>query len=278
MKTVETIEFIKLFVFLYGMYIDVHAHLDQYFFTEEQVDQVLKNAKENNVGLIITNGLNKETNRHTLALAKKYPQIKAALGIYPWEAMMDDVKAGYYKEESINFDADEEIEFIKKHKHDILAIGEVGLDRKNEHKTNKQIEIFEKFIELSKEIDKPLMVHSRKAEEEAINLLEKHYAKKVIMHCFSGKKSLWEKIKTNGWYCSIPTNCVKSEHFQQLIAYMPITQLFAETDSPFLSPFKDKRNEPAFVVETYKMIAKIKRMELKEVENALFQNYQQVFL
>jgi len=260
------------------MYIDVHAHLDSCFFTETEIEQCIQNAHNANVGIIIANGLNKETNRHALALAKKYSQIKTALGIYPWEAMMDDVKARYYKEESINFNVEEEIAFIKAHKKDIVAIGEVGIDRKNEHKTNKQVEIFKKFIELSKEIDKPLMIHSRKAEEEVINLLEQHNAKKVIMHCFSGKKSLWQRIKDKGWYCSIPTNCVKSEHFQQLIAFMPITQLFAETDSPFLSPFKDKRNEPAFVVETYKMIAKIKKMELNEVENNLWKNYQDVFL
>ncbi len=260
------------------MYIDIHAHLDLCFYTDEQIVQVLKNAKDNNVGIIVANGLNKETNHHALTLAKKYPQIKAALGMYPWEAMKDDVDAGYYKKESMEFSPDEEIEFIKKHKKDIVAIGEVGLDRKNEYKTNKQVEIFKKLIELSKEIDKPLIVHSRKAEEEVINLLEQHKAKKVIMHCFNGKKSLWPRIKDNRWYCSIPTNCVRNSHFQELIKFMPITQLFAETDSPFLSPFKDKRNEPAFVVETYKIIAQIKKMELKEVENALFQNYQQLFL
>ncbi len=260
------------------MYIDIHAHFDVCFFSEQQIEQVLKNAKTNNVGIIVANGLNKETNRHALALAKKHPEIKPAMGMYPWEAMMDDVKAGHYKKESMDFTAEEEIAFIKSHKKDIVAIGEVGIDRKNPHATNKQVEIFEKLIELSKEIDKPLIVHSRKAEEEVIILMEQYNAKKVIMHCFNGKKSLWQRIKDNGWYCSIPTNCVKSEHFQQLIAFMPITQLFAETDSPFLSPYKDKRNEPAFVVETYKVIAQIKKMDLKEVENALFQNYQQVFL
>lgn len=260
------------------MYIDVHAHLDSYFYTEQQIEEVIKNAENNSVKIIIANGLNKETNRHALTLAKKYPQIKPALGIYPWEAMMDDVRAGHYKEETINFEVEEEIAFIRKHKNDIIAIGEVGIDQKNEHKTRKQFEIFEKIIELSKEIDKPLIIHSRKAEAEVIELLEKHHAKKVVMHCFSGKKALWQKIRDNRWYCSIPTNCVRSDHFQELIKFMPITQLFGETDSPFLAPAKDQKNEPANVVETYKMIAKIKKLELKEVENAIYQNYQQLFL
>ncbi len=260
------------------MYIDVHAHLDPCFFTEQQIEEAVKNAENNNVKLIIANGLNKETNRHALLLAKKYPQIKAALGIYPWEAMMDDVRAGHYKEETINFDVEEEIAFIRKYKNQIIAIGEVGIDQKLEHKTRKQFDIFEKIVELSKEIGKPLIIHSRKAEAEVIELLEKHYAKKVVMHCFSGKKVLWQKIRDNKWYCSIPTNCVRSDHFQELIKFMPITQLFGETDSPFLAPAKDQKNEPANVVETYKMIAKIKKLELKEVENALYQNYQQLFL
>jgi len=260
------------------MYIDVHAHLDPYFYNEEQIAQAIKNAEENNVKIIIANGLNKETNRHALHLAKKYPQIKAALGIYPWEAMMDDVRAGHYKEETINFDVEEEIAFIRKHKDQIIAIGEVGIDQKSEHKTRKQFEIFEKIIELSKEIDKPLIIHSRKAEVEVIELLEKHHAKKVVMHCFSGKKVLWQKIKDNKWYCSIPTNCTRSDHFQELMKFMPITQLFGETDSPFLAPEKDAKNEPANVVETYKMIAKIKKMELKEVENSLWMNWQELFL
>lgn len=260
------------------MYIDVHAHLDSCFFTDREIEQCIKHAKQSNVGIIIANGIHKDTNRHVLALAKKHPEIKAALGIYPWEALQDDAAAGHYTKEAVSFDADEEIAFIKSHKKDIVAIGEVGIDRKNQHKTNKQGEIFEKFIELSKELNKPLIVHSRKAEEEVINLLEQHDAKKVILHCFNGKKSLWQKIKDNNWYCSIPTNCVKSEHFQQLIAYMPMTHLFAETDSPFLSPFKGRHNEPAFVVEAYKVIAKLKNMDLKEVENCLWKNYQQLFL
>ncbi len=260
------------------MYIDIHAHLDSCFFTEREIEQCIQNAHHANVGIIIANGIHKDTNRQVLALAKKHPEVKAALGIYPYEALLDDADAGHYTKEAVSFNIDHEIAFIKAHKKEIVALGEVGIDRKNEHKTNRQVEIFEKFIELSKEINKPLIVHSRKAEEEIISLLEQHNAKKVIMHCFSGKKSVWQKIKDNKWYCSIPTNCVKSEYFQQLIAFMPITQLFAETDSPFLSPFKDKRNEPAFVVETYKIIAQIKKMELKEVENCLWKNYQDIFL
>ncbi len=260
------------------MYIDVHAHLDPYFYKEEEIDAVIKRAEKNNVKIIIANGVNKEANRHVLALAKKYQLVKAALGIYPYEALLDDLEAGHYSKEAVLFEIEEELAFIRKHKKDIVALGEVGIDKKTERKTTKQYEVFEKIIALAQDIDKPLIVHSRKAEEEVVDILEKHQVKKVIMHCFSGKKKLWVRIKENGWYCSIPTNCVRSDHFQQLIAFLPLTQLFAETDSPFLGPVKEERNEPANVVETYKVIAKVKKLELQEVENALFQNWQRLFL
>ncbi len=260
------------------MYIDVHAHLDPYFYNENEIDAVIKRAEKNNVKIIIANGVNKEANRHVLELAKKYPLVKAALGIYPYEALLDDLEAGHYSKEAVLFDIDEELEFIKKNKNKIVALGEVGIDKKTQRETRKQYDIFEKIIAVAQDIDKPMIVHSRKAEEEIIDMLEKHHAKKVVMHCFSGRKNLWKRILDNRWYCSIPTNCVRSEHFQKLIAFLPLTHLFAETDSPFLGPVKEERNEPANVVETYKIIAKVKKLELQEVEHALFQNWQRLFL
>ena len=97
------------------------------------------------------------------------------------------------------------------------------------------------------------------------------------MHCFSGKKSLVRKIVDNGWFLTIPTNIVKSMQFQENAKLVPITQLFCETDAPFLSPYAGKRNEPAFVAESYKKIAEIKGMEFSEVVNNIWMNWQKVF-
>ena len=260
------------------MYIDIHAHLDPYFYSEKDIDDIVKRAEVKDVKIIVANGLNKETNRHALELAKKYGIVKAALGIYPYEGMLDDMDAGHYKQEAVLFDIDKEIDFIRSHKDNIVAIGEVGLDLKTHRKTRKQFEIFDKIIKLAKEIDKPIIVHSRKAEEEIIDILEKEGVKKVVMHCFSGEKKLWPRILKNKWYCSIPTNCVRSEHFQKLIEFMPLTQLFCETDSPFLSPIKDKKNEPSFVIASYEVISRVKGIELKEVENAVQQNWMRLFM
>ncbi len=259
------------------MYIDIHAHLDKGFYSDLDVEAIIRRATKVGVGIIVANGTHKNANRDVLDLAKKYPQIKVAVGIYPYEALLDDMDAGYYTKEDVVFDINEELDFIRSHKKQIVALGEVGLDLKTKRHGRKQFEIFEKIIQLSLELDKPLIVHSRKAEEKVVDMLEAKTVKKVVMHCFNGKKKLWSRIKKNGWSCSIPTNCVRSEHFKQLIDFMPLTQLFCETDSPFLSPFKDKQNEPAFVVESYRVIASVKGLELGEVENTIWQNWLHLF-
>lgn len=258
-------------------FIDVHAHLDRSFYPEKEIKEVLDRAVKAGVKTIIANGVTPDTNRNVLKLAEKYSCIKAALGLYPYEALQDDVDLGYYPKECLNFDPDQEMSFIRSHASKIIALGEVGLDYKTRRTTHLQYEIFEKIIQLAKELDKPLIIHSRKAEEVVLNMLEQHKVKKVLLHCFSGKKKLWQKIKEQKWYCSIPTNVIKSHQFQELVTFLPLTQLLCETDSPFLSPFKNKKNEPVFVVESYKKIAELKGMMLEEVTAHIYMNYQRLF-
>jgi TatD DNase family protein len=108
-------------------------------------------------------------------------------------------------------------------------------------------------------------------------MLQSSKLKKIIMHCFTGKKSLVKKIIDNGWFLTVPTCIVRSTQFQENVKLAPITQIFCETDAPYLTPLKNKRNEPAFVVEAYKKVAEIKNMELKEVINNIWMNFQKVF-
>ena len=102
------------------------------------------------------------------------------------------------------------------------------------------------------------------------------------MHCFGGRKSLVKKIIGNWWFLTAPTCITRATQFQENVKLTPITQLFCETDAPYLSPFKSKtgefqRNEPAFIIEAYKKVAEIKGMELKEVVNNIWMNWQRVF-
>ena len=134
--------------------------------------------------------------------------------------------------------------------------------------------LFERF---KLALDKPLIVHSRKAEKECIELLENSRTKKVIMHCFCGARKLVERIQRNGWFLSIPTNVTYSQQFQQMAKVLPLTMLFCETDSPFLHPSKESNNEPALVLESYKTIALLKGLEIGEVAAAIARNYEKLF-
>ncbi len=260
------------------MYVDVHVHLDHQRYKLD-LDKVIDNCRKNNV-MVITCGINKESNRKVLEIASKYKDVvKAALGIYPFDAVgiqRDDSYSGKIPEK---FDVDEELEFIKKNKDKIVAISEVGMDKSAEdHKIEKQKEIFEKVIELSEKIKKPLVVHSRKAELECIEMLESCKHKKIVMHFFSGNFKLVKKIEDNGWMFSIPCIIDRLRHFQLISEKVNMNQLLTETDAPYAPPKNFEKNEPMFVMNTVKIIAQIKNLKEEEVKNNIFMNFQKIFL
>ncbi|MBI2545685.1 TatD family hydrolase [Candidatus Woesearchaeota archaeon] len=258
--------------------IDLHAHLDHPAFKDDQ-DEVIARAKEAGVSIILISGVNPKSNRAVLDLCSKYPDIlKASLGIYPIDALQREIETGEYPLKSEPFDIDEEIAFIEKQRKHIHAVGECGLDYHwIKDKKEAQKKLFAKIIALCERIDKPLIVHSRKAEDDCIAMLKSSKLRKVNFHCFTGNKKLVKQIAEQGWYFSVPANIVRSQQFQELVKEVPLSHLFCETDSPYLSPFKEKRNEPAFIMEGYKKIAELKRMELAEVAHNIYMNWQRVF-
>lgn len=259
------------------LFIDLHAHLDHPYF-EKDLDEVIERAKQAGLKIVLIAGVNPSSNRKVLELCKKYDILKAALGIYPVDALQKEIETGEYPLKSEPFDIDEEIAFIKNSKNKIFAIGECGLDYHwIKDKKESQKALFQKIIELCERIHKPLIVHSRKAEQDCIEMLKSSSLKKVNFHCFHGSKKLIKEIINKGWYFSIPTNIVRSQQFQDLVKEVPLSHLFCETDSPYLSPYKDKRSEPAFIIESYKKIAEIKGMDLNEVANNIYLNWQRVF-
>ena len=282
------------------MLIDIHSHLDHSYFKDD-LDVVIENAKKADVKVILTAGINPETNRKVLELSKRYDIVKACLGIYPVQYGNYNNEENPISNKSINnkkadnnsknrnsilnneikFNLDTELKLIEKNKKSIAAIGEVGLDYKEAKDISEQKELFEKIIQLTEKLNKPIIVHSRKAEQDCIDMLKSSKLKKIIMHCFGGRKSLVKKIIDNGWFLTAPTCITRAAQFQENVKLCPITQLFCETDAPYLSPFKSKtgefqRNEPAFIIEAYKKVAEIKGMELKEVINNVWMNWQRV--
>ncbi|MCK5321557.1 TatD family hydrolase [Candidatus Pacearchaeota archaeon] len=261
--------------------IDIHAHLEDSRFKKD-LNEVIKRAKKVGITTIINSGVNPETNRKTLKLSTEYDIIKCSFGIYPIDALVNEIKynEGDFLRKIKPFSIHEELNWIEKHKNNCVAIGEVGLDYNwpefTKHK-EKQIKVFEETIALAKKIDKPLIIHSRKAELDAIKVLEKHQCKKVVMHCFNGKKSLIKRCVENGWFLSVPPVITRLEHFKMLVEVVPLKQLLTETDAPYLSPVAGTKNESANITFTIKEIAKIKNINEEKIAEQIFNNAKGLF-
>jgi len=259
--------------------IDIHAHLEGPRFSD--LDEVIKNAEKSNIKTIIQSGVNPTTNRECIKISEKYPDIvKCSFGLYPIDALIKEVESGEsddFQRGIEEFDVDEELKWIEKNKDKCVAIGEVGLDYnwkdfQTEKMKEKQKAVFKKVLKLAKKINKPVIIHSRKAEADAIEILEKENQKNVIMHCFSAKKGLIKRGIENGYFFSVPPIITRLHHFQNLVKLVPLTQLLTETDAPYLSPVSGKRNEPANVNVTIKEIAKVKEITEEEVAKQIWEN------
>lgn len=262
-------------------FVDVHCHLDHPRF-KDVLPEIIARAEAAGVSAAVTQGVNHESNKRVLALAKKYKIIKAALGLYPLEAPNVTLKPDIADDYIIECDSsvEETLAFIREHKDDIVAIGEVGIDLKESDDEQHQVENFKKIIILAKEIKKPLIIHTRKAEALVLDLLEESGINKrlVHLHCFTGKKKLVERGVKLGYSFSIPCSVSRSEQFQQMISLIPITQLLTETDAPYMPyDLKHEFSEPAHVVFTVQKIAEIKGMTQQEVADSIFMNYQRIF-
>ncbi|MBC8434994.1 TatD family hydrolase [archaeon] len=265
--------------------IDVHAHMESSRF-EEDLDEVMDRAEKAGVKIILSSGVNPETNRKTLELAKKYEIVKASLGLYPIDSVADkfDNLADDYLRKIPKFNVDEELEFIKENKDNILAVGEIGLDFKVIKELGnvaeikiEQEKVFRKVLELAKEIQKPVIIHSRGAEERCIEILKELKTGKVVMHCFNGRKSLIKEGIEAGFYFSVPPVITRLNHFEMLVELVPVEKLLTETDAPYLSPVAGERNEPANVAVTIKRIAEIKGLSEEDVAEQIFKNAEDLF-
>ena len=263
--------------------VDVHCHLNHELFKDD-LDEVIERARKAGVKKILISGVNPASNKEVLKLVERYPKIIcASLGIYPIDALGIQPEGVGMAHHEGPIDLQKEFGFIEKNIDKVTAVGEVGMDfhwAEKEKTYQKQAENFRKIIRFCIRIKKPIIIHSRKAEEECLQILEEEIKNKeipVVQHCFSGRKSLMTKAIELGHYFSIPPNIIKASNFQTLVKKAPLTQLLTETDSPWLSPYKDKKNEPANVVETIKKIAEVKGISDKEVAEHIWDNYVKVF-
>jgi TatD DNase family protein len=261
--------------------VDVHCHLDDSRF-DEDLDEVLKRFKDKGGEVLVSSGVNKISNRRVLKLSRGHEIVRAAFGVYPIDALAGDVHESVLHRKVDVFDVDEELDWIKEHRDECFGVGEIGLDYNWEEFSSKEMkgkqkEVFRKCLRLAKEIDKVVIIHSRKAEADAIEILEEEGMERVVMHCFNGKKALIRRCVENGWSFSVPAVITRLEHFKMLVEMVPLGQLVTETDAPYLSPIAGKRNESANVLVTLKEIARIKGLGVKGVAEKVWENFERLF-
>lgn len=238
--------------------IDNHAHLFMYQNPDEKIRENIGKVK-----YIIENGLDEKTNKIVIEESKKYDIIYYALGYHP---------------ESIrNLDEiEKEIEFISSiDDKKFLAIGEIGLDFSINIDKNIQINVFNMFLELAEKIKKPVIIHSRKAEDKVLEILET-YDNIKILHSF-WKPSLIKKAIEINCYISVPAFVYKDKGLQKIVDETPIELILTETDAPFLDPIEKRNNNSWKIKYGIEKIAEIKNMSYEEVEDIIDKNFSSIY-
>lgn len=252
------------------MFVDSHAHLSFKDYKDD-LDAVIERAWNADLKFIINIGAGQGVDGNDLAIgvAEKYDKIYVAIGVHPHDAKD-------FSQETISF-------LKNKAKHPkVVGIGEIGLDYHYKHSPPGTQKIaFVGQLELAKELGFPVAIHDREAHEDCYKIIKDvgHY--KGVMHCFSGDVPFAKKVLDLGFYISIPgiVTFDKANILKDVVKEIPLEKIFIETDCPFLAPvpYRGKRNEPAYVVETARMIAKIKDKDIDEVGRITTKNVEDLF-
>lgn len=248
------------------MFVDTHCHLDFPEFKNE-IPIIVGRAKDAGVGRMINAGVDIDSSKRSCDIARRFPEVYAAVGIHPHSAKDLNIEAQGFLVSLTNQEK-------------VVAIGEIGLDyyylKRSSQYSNipdreEQIFCFEQMLDLALETKLPVIVHTREADADTIAIL-KSYAGSVfgVVHCFSGDIEIANKILDLGFAISFTGNITYkgNEAVSEAIKKIPIGSIMIETDSPYLAPefCRGKRNEPAYVIEVAKQIAYLKDLPLSQVE------------
>ena len=250
--------------------IDSHCHLDHEPLFKK-ISGVLKRSKESGIKKLLTICTTIVGFNNIINILKIDPIIYGTFGIHPHETETNIVN-----KKTI-------IENINSYPR-LIAVGETGLDFFYNHSLKKtQIESFKVHIEAAIELDIPIIVHSRNAEEETFNILNDYriHKPKILMHCFTGSYDFFKNMeKLNSYFSAsgiITFN--NSSDLQNTFAKIPNNKLLVETDSPFLAPvpMRGKKNEPSFIKYTLKKLADLKKIDETEMINFTTKNFENLF-
>jgi len=253
--------------------VDAHIHLSDPEYNQK-VDEILEDSKRSNVVALVSNSMNLQTSLLTLQLTEEHPNIVyAALGIHPWNV----------RHLSPN-EVQETVDLILQHETSIgrvVAVGEIGLDY--QYATQKlgdsQLKVFHEMLSAAERKSLPVIIHSRGTTSQIVSLLPSYKVKKVLLHWFSHPMTLLPQIVDRDYYISEGPPSVYSNHTQEIIKRIPLTNLLTETDGPvsFGGPFKGKMTTPAFLPFVVKAIAQVKDVGENEVADQILQNFKDFF-
>ena len=250
--------------------IDSHCHLDHEPLFSNLSD-ILERSKKIGLKRILTISTNFESFERIKKIITKDPIIYGSIGIHPHETTLNKI----------------EVDFIvnnAKKIPKIIGVGETGLDfyYDNSEKKN-QIESFLKHIEASLLLNYPLIIHSRSAENEIFEILNKYRNKdlKILMHCFTGSKEFAKKLMNLNAYFSASgiITFKNSLDLQDTFKMIENDRILIETDSPFLAPIplRGKKNEPSFLRYTLEKLSQLKSLSISELENITDKNFENLF-
>ena len=253
------------------MLIDSHCHLDFPDFSEE-LDQVVERAETAGIGRMVTICTRIRKFEQVLAVAERFNSIYCSVGTHPHNA-----------HEELDISTDEIVDLTKHDK--VVAVGEAGLDyyyRKDF--AREQAVGLRNHIAAARETQLPLVIHSRDADDDMINILADEMEKgsyPAVLHCFSSGRNLAERGIEFGQYVSFSgiLTFKGSQELRDIAADLPLDRLLVETDAPYLAPtpHRGKRNEPSYVVNTASVLAEVKGISEEEIWKTTTDNFFRLF-
>ena len=246
---------------------DTHAHYDDERFQEDR-DELLSSLFEGSVSHIVNCGCDLKSSLTTIALAEKYENLYAAVGVHAHEA------------ESCTDDDLAKIAELYSH-NKVVAVGEIGLDYFYDFSPReRQIEVFRKQIELANKLDLPVIIHDREAHEDTLGIL-KELRPKGVVHCFSGSVEMAKEIIKLGLYIGLggAVTFKNARKPLEVAEYVPLDKLVIETDAPYMTPvpFRGKRCDSAHIAYTAEKIAEVKGMDVQELVDICNENSKKLF-
>ena len=256
------------------MFIDSHAHIDGHEFDADRED-VIERARAAGVSVILNVGTGDPHSgafERAVELGKAHESVYTAIGAHPHDARhYDDA-------------AEEKTKNLVSNDH-VIAWGEIGLDFHYDNSPRDvQVDVFKRQLRAARECDLPVVIHTREAETETIEILRSEYdgaERRGVFHCFSGSMELAQRAIEIGFMISFSgiVSFKKAEELRAVAKQVPIDRLLIETDCPYLTPipYRGKRNEPAYVVEVARCLAGLHGVELEEMGRITSENFVRFF-